>query len=55
LTAHLKVLEQKEANTPKIAGNNQTQRWNQPSWKKKDYTKNQPNQELVLWENQKDG
>ena len=25
LTAHLKVLEQKEANTPKIAGNNQTQ------------------------------
>jgi hypothetical protein len=24
-TAHLKALEQKEANTPKMAGNNQTQ------------------------------
>jgi hypothetical protein len=52
LTAHLKasllpfVLE--------MAGNSQTQGWNQPSRNKKNYTKNQPNQELVLWENQQE-
>ena len=51
LTAHLNALEQKAANTPKTAGNNQTQGWNQPNRNKKNYTKNQPNQELVLWEN----
>ena len=37
-----------------MAGNNQTQDWNQPSRNKKNYTKNQTNQELVLWENQQD-
>jgi hypothetical protein len=51
LTAHLKALEQKEANSSKRS------RWqeiiklrpeiNQVE-KKKNYTKNQPNQELVL-------
>ena len=37
-----------------MAGNNQTQGQNQPSGKKKNYSKNQPNEELVLWENQQD-
>ena len=51
LTAHIKALEQKEANSPKRS------RWqeiiklraeiNQVETKK-NYTKNQPNQELVL-------
>ena len=51
LTAHLKALEQKEANSPKrsrrqeiiklLAEINQVET-------KKNYTKNQPNQELVL-------
>ena len=57
LTAHLKALEQKEANTPKeekMAENNQTQGWNQQNRNKKNYTKNQQNQELVLWENKQD-
>jgi hypothetical protein len=31
-------------------GNNQTHGWNQPSENKKNYLKNQPNEELVLWE-----
>ena len=31
-----------------MAGNNQTQGWNQPSRNKKNYTKNQQNQELVF-------
>ena len=35
-----------------MAGNNQTQGWNQTNRDKKNYTKNQENQELVLWENQ---
>ena len=37
-----------------MAGNNQGQGWNQPSRNKKNYPKNQQNQELVLWENQQD-
>jgi hypothetical protein len=51
LTAHLKALEQKEANSPKRsrlqeliklrAEINQVER-------KKNYTKNQPNQEVIL-------
>ena len=64
LTAHLKALKQKEANSPKrsrqqeiieeqTAGNNQTQGQNQPSGNK-NYPKNQPNEELVLGENQQD-
>jgi hypothetical protein len=45
LTAHLKALEQKEANTPKRyrLQDNQTQGCNQPSGNKKNYTKNQQN------------
>jgi hypothetical protein len=31
-----------------MAGNNQTQAQNQPSGNKKSYSKNQPNEELVL-------
>ena len=37
-----------------MAENKQTDGWNQPSRNKRDYTENQPNQELVLWENQQD-
>jgi hypothetical protein len=48
LTAHLKALEQKEENSPKRSRNNQTQGWNQPNRNKKNYTKNQANQELHL-------
>jgi hypothetical protein len=33
-----------------MVGNNQTQNLNQPRGNKKNYTKNQPNQELVLSE-----
>ena len=54
LTTHLKALEQKEANSPKrsrqyeiTAGNNQAQVQNQPSGNK-NYSKNQPNEELIL-------
>ena len=36
-----------------MAGNNQTQGWNQLSRNKKNYTKNQQHQELVPWENKK--
>jgi hypothetical protein len=51
LTTHLKVIEQKEANSPKRS------RWqevvklrgkNQPSGNKTNYSKNKPNEELVL-------
>jgi len=55
LTSHPKSLEQKEANTPRRS-------WRQEIIKlraeinqvetKKDYTKYQQNQKLVLWENQ---
>jgi hypothetical protein len=50
LTTHLKALEQKEANLPeeKTAGNTQTQGRNQPSGNKKNYSKNQPKEDLVL-------
>ena len=37
-----------------MAGNIQTQGWNQPNGNKKNYTNNQPNHELILWENQQD-
>ena len=37
-----------------MTGNNQTQGQNQPNRIKKNYAKNQQNQELVLWENQQD-
>jgi hypothetical protein len=46
LTAHLKALEQKEANSHKMAGNNQTQGQKSTKWKQKELFKNQPNQEL---------
>ena len=49
LTAYLKALRQKEANTPKWSRwqkNNQTQGRNQPIGNKE--SKNQQNQELVL-------
>ena len=45
LTAHLKALEQKEANTSKRS---RRQGISKPNRNKKNYTKNQPNQELVL-------
>ena len=45
LTAHLKALEQKEANTPKRS---RQQEIIKPNRNKKNYTKNQSNQELVL-------
>ena len=56
LTTHLKALEKKEANSPKRS------RWqeiiklerNQRSGNKKNYSKNQPIEELVLSENQQD-
>jgi hypothetical protein len=35
-----------------MAGKDQTEGWNQPIINKENYTKNQQNQELVLWENQ---
>ena len=47
-TAHLKALEQQEVNTPKrsrMAGNNQTQGWNQLSRNKKNYAKKKKNQQ----------
>ena len=45
LTAHLKALKQKEANSPKRS---RRQEIIKPNRNKKNYTKNQPNQELVL-------
>jgi hypothetical protein len=45
LTAHLKALEQKEANAPKRS------RWQEiikPNRNKNNYTKNQQDQELIL-------
>jgi hypothetical protein len=45
LTAHLKALKQKEANSPKRS---RRQEIIKPNINKKNYTKNQPNQELVL-------
>jgi hypothetical protein len=46
LTAHLKALEQKEANIPKRSRLQEI--INQPNKNKTNYSKNQPNQELVL-------
>ena len=43
LTAQVKVLEQKEADTPKMAENNKTQSRNQWNKNKKSNTKNQQN------------
>jgi hypothetical protein len=50
LTTHLKAVEQKEANSPKRSRQQETikLRGNQPSGKKKNYSKHQPNEELVL-------
>jgi hypothetical protein len=55
LTAHLKALEQKEANTPKrsrwqeiIKLRAEVNQIGKKKKKKKKYTKNQQNQELVL-------
>jgi hypothetical protein len=47
LTAHPKALEQKEEILPR-AGNNQTQGRHLTKRKKKNYIKNQQNQEMVL-------
>jgi hypothetical protein len=54
LTAYMKVPEQKEAHTPKRSRRQEVIKlgWNQPNKNKQNYTKNQLNQELVLWENQ---
>jgi hypothetical protein len=53
LTAHLKALEKKKKGSKftqeqYTVVNNQTQGSNQPSGNKKNYSKKQPNQELVL-------
>jgi hypothetical protein len=51
LTAHLKTLEQKEANTPKMSRGQEIIKLRAEinlSKNKKNYTKNQQNQELVL-------
>ena len=50
LTAHLEALELKEANSPKRSRWLEiiTQGRNQPSGNKKNYSKNQQNQELIL-------
>jgi molybdenum cofactor biosynthesis enzyme MoaA len=45
VTAHLKALEQKEENTPQSS---RRQEIIKPNRNKKNYTKNQQNQELVL-------
>jgi hypothetical protein len=45
LTAHLKALQQKEVNTPKRS---RSQEIIKPNRNKKNYTKNQQNQDLVL-------
>jgi hypothetical protein len=51
LTTHLKALEQKEENTTKKS---RRQEIFTPNRNKKNYTKNQPDQELFLSENQHD-
>jgi hypothetical protein len=52
LTAHLKALEQKEANSPKRSRRQEIIKFrgeiNQQGGNKKNYIRNQPNQELVL-------
>jgi hypothetical protein len=56
LTTHLKALEQKEANSPKRSRLQEIIKlwWNQPSGKKKNYSKNQPKEKMVLCESQQD-
>ena len=57
LTAHLEALELKKANLPKRSRQQEIiklREKNQPSRNKKNYSKNQPNEELVLGENQQD-
>jgi hypothetical protein len=56
LTTHLKALEKKEANLPKRSRQQEIIKLgqNQPSGNKKNYSKNQPKEELVLGENQQD-
>ena len=57
LTAHLKALEQKEANSPKRSWSQEiiklSAKINQVETKEQ-YKNNQTNWELVLWENQQD-
>ena len=50
LASHLEALERKEANSPRRSRQQEIikQGRNQPNENKKNYTKNQPNQELVL-------
>ena len=50
LTTHLKALKQKEANSPKRCRQHEIIKLgqNQPRGNKKNYSENQPNQELVL-------
>jgi hypothetical protein len=57
LTTHLKAQKQKEANSPKRSSRQEIIKLggkNQPSGNKKNYSKNQPNEEQVRWENQQD-
>jgi hypothetical protein len=57
LKAPLKALEQKEANPPKRSRQQEIIKLRAESIQvetKKNYTKNQSNQELVLWENKQD-
>ena len=57
LTAHLKALEQKEANSPKRSWSQEiiklSAKINQVETKEQ-YKNNQTNWELVLWDNQQD-
>jgi hypothetical protein len=55
LRSHMKSVEQKEANLLKRSRQQKiikNQGWNQANGNRKNYTKNQSNQELFLWENQ---
>jgi hypothetical protein len=57
LPAHLKALDQKEANSPKRRRLHEIIKLNaeiNQNETKKYYTKNQPNQELILSEHQQD-
>ena len=55
LIAHLKALEQREANTPKRSRRQETIKLRaEIKLKQINSTKNQQNQELVIWENQQD-
>ena len=54
LTAHLKVLEQKEADTPKSSRQELRVEIDWIETKRTLWKKNQQNYELVPWENQQD-